>query len=275
MKKSLAHAVAVAAITAVFSLCCAIPASAAVTASEWGDWDAMFLSVSYDNSAFVDGTFSVTGEDDWDNLSPADQGEGFSADTPLGALFGSNVDATAFQFLKVTTLDNNDATAIVEITFETEVPANQLVLALSDVDSDRATITMYDGESNAVSAANIIGTAATTGFNWDDVTNTSDVPTTTTIDPNTVVIGDAPDDTDGSTGWVRPSAGVKFIHVEINTEDGNYSSQRIWLGQLLEATPAAELGHTGVDKSNYLLAIAGGAILAAGGFIGLRRRRDI
>ena len=272
MNSNFAKATAVAGLVAAFAVSTAIPASATVTASEWGAWDSMFLGFAYDNPAFIGGTYSVTGADSWTNLYPATEGDGFTADTPLGGLFGSSTALAYPTVLKVYSPADNATPAIMEITFQTEVPANQLVLAITDVDVDHATITMYDGQSNSISATNIIGSAPTTGFNFVDPANTTNVPTSTATGPYSVLIGNAPDFTDGSTGWVRPSVGVKFIHIEFNTEDGASHFEKVWMGQLLEATPAAELGHTGVDQSVYLAAMAGGGILAAGGFIGLRRR---
>lgn len=161
------------------------------------------------------------------------------------------------------------------ITFDSPVPAGQLVLAISDIDSDRAEIFMYDELGFFTDAADIIGTATTLGFNWDDPSNTEDVPLVgrDLVKLTTVHMGEAPWNTEGSTGWVRPSADISRIEINTYTEDGEVSSQRIWIGQVIEDTSGDELASTGAGDSLYLAALAGGAALTAGGVMAVRRRQ--
>ena len=266
--RKLGAAVGLASIAA-FSV--ALPASAASTISAWGDWYGMFLTLEFNNPAFPDATFTVSGEESWNNLYPATEDEGFTAADPLGQLIGPNQDSTDTLLLKVETLADNDSTATVDIVFESPVPANQLVVAISDIDSDRAEIEMWDGNDDPLTYLEIAGNEENFAFNWDDPTDTVNVPGMGSNNPTSIILGDAPDNTDGSTGWVRPTVDVKAMEIHINTEDGNFSSQRIWIGQVAAVDSLAD---TGMSDSLYLAAVAGGALLAAGGFVGLRRRNS-
>lgn len=263
---------------AAFSV--ALPASAAVTASEWGVFGASTngydAAVTFTNPDFPGAEIMVSSEMTYDWLTPDGEGEGFTAADPLGLLIGANLTSTDYNFLKVQTAADNTQATVTDITFDSAVPAGQLVLAISDIDSDRAEITMRDANDNDVAVADIIGTATTLGFNWDDITNTTDVPTVETgSNAVTVQMWDAPDGTDGSTGWVRPSVAITEITITTWTTDGNSSGQRFWLGQVIETEDTSDnsLPNTGIDDSIYLVAVAGGAMLVVGGLVGLRRRQ--
>lgn len=264
-------------LAAIATFSVALPASAA-NVSEWGVFGASTNgydgAVTFSNADFPDAEIMVSSEQTYDFYAPSDEDEGFTTADPLGALIGANYDSTDSLFLKIETAANNNQATVTEITFDSPVPAGQLILAISDVDSDRAEITMEDENGDGIGSAEIIGTATQTGFNWE-TPGSSDIPVVEEIDPGTVRIGEAPDGTDGATGWVRPSLAVSYIRIESNTEDGNNSSQRIWVGQVIEDTSSDNLADTGVSDSLYLTALAGGAILAAGGAIALRRRGNI
>jgi LPXTG-motif cell wall-anchored protein len=219
---------------AAFSI--ALPASAAVTASEWGVFgnssNGYDAAVTFTNPDFPDAEIMVSSESTYDFYAPADEDEGFTS----------------------------------------EVPADQLVLAISDIDSDYTEITMLDAEDNSVSADDIMGTATDKAFNWADPTDTDNIPQVGGEGATIVSMGNAPDDTDGSTGWVRPSVPISKITISTWTTDGNVSSQRYWIGQVVE-TADEPLANTGASDSLYLVAAAGGAMLAVGGLVGLRRRQ--
>jgi LPXTG-motif cell wall-anchored protein len=251
----------------VTGLTIALPASAA-TVGEWGVWQADDggLVLNFSNPTMSDATFTVSGHDEWDIYSPAEEDEGFSASSPVGSVIGANATSSEYLFLKVTTLADNSLMAAVTISFDTAVPAGNLVVALSDVDSDNAIIEMNYGGDVALTGSQIIGTATDTGFNFEDLSS-ADHPTVVAY-PSSVEIGAAPDGTDGSTGWVRPSVAVKEIEIFISTEDGANSSQRIWIGQLGDEV----LATTGSADSMYLVAFAGAAILATAGIV--RRRTN-
>lgn len=255
-------------LAAITGLSVALPASAA-TQGEWGTWDSMFLTLEFDNPAFPDATFTVNAAESWENLVPADWAEGFTAADPLGQLIGANRDSTEPLYLNVETQADNNVRATVDIVFDSPVPANQLVVAISDIDSDRTEIQMWDGDDDPLSYFEILSGEEDFSFNWDDPSNVVDVPSISSYSQYTITVGNAPDGTDGSTVWMRPTVEVKSMEIHINTEDGDYSDQRIWIGQVVEVDTLAD---TGVNESLYLLAVTGGAIIALGGFISLRRR---
>jgi LPXTG-motif cell wall-anchored protein len=259
---------------AAFSI--ALPASAAVTASEWGVFgnssNGYDAAVTFTNPDFPDAEIMVSSESTYDFYAPADEDEGFTTADPVGALVGANYDSSDDLFLKVSTAADNEQAVVTEITFDSEVPADQLVLAISDIDSDYTEITMLDAEDNSVSADDIMGTATDKAFNWADPTDTDNIPQVGGEGATIVSMGNAPDDTDGSTGWVRPSVPISKITISTWTTDGNVSSQRYWIGQVVE-TADEPLADTGASDSLYLAAAAGGAMLAVGGLVGLRRRQ--
>lgn len=265
MNKTLRKIGATFSVAAIAGLGVALPASAA-TFAEWGVWqsDEGGDFLTFVDPSLSDATFTVTNESDWELYSPDGEGEGFTADSPVGSILGDNTSSTQNLFLKVETIDDNAEAAVVAITFDDAVPANNLVLALSDVDSDHAVIEMTDSNGDQLFGTEIIGTATETGFNFEDLTS-NDHPTVVS-GASSVTVGDAPDGTDGSTGWVRPSLDVKTITITINTEDENFSSERIWIGQIGDE----ELAPTGSADSMYLVAFAGAAILAT---VGIARRR--
>jgi len=259
-------------LAAITTFSIALPASAATT-GEWGVYSTVTdgpysLAIDFDDSSRPDALVDISDDNDSEILAPNAEGEGFTAADPVGALVGANSSSTENLFLKVETTADNNNSAFVEIQFASPVPAGQLVLAISDIDSDNAVITMEDENGDDLTAVQIIGTATETGFNWDDPTNTDDVPVVSAAGATSVAMGDAPDGTDGSTGWVRPGAAVSAITIQISTEDNQISAERIWVGQVAEGLAA-----TGADDSLYLVALAGGAAIATGGIVALRRRQ--
>lgn len=265
-------------LAAIATFSVALPASAANVA-EWGVFDdsenGYDGAIYFTNPDFPDAEVMVTYEQTYGFYAPLNEDEGFTSADPVGALIGENYDAAESLFLKVETAAGNLFGLQTNITFDSPVPADQLVVAISDIDSDNLEISMLDADGNAVDAGDIIGTATTTAFNWSDPANTTDVPEVLELDATTVSMSNAPDGTEGSTGWVRPSVAVSAIEIWTWTEDNNNSSQRIWVGQVIEGAASNNLADTGASGSLYLTAIAGGAILAAGGAIALRRRGNI
>lgn len=270
---------AVLGLVSITGVACALPASAA-TVGEWGVWsngaDTFDYDLTYSTPGFINAGLDYGSVDYIDVYTPAGEGEGFTESDPLGALFGANADSVDELFIKAETFADNSIPALIDITFESPVPAGQLVLALSDIDSDWANITMTNGDGEALTGDEIIGTATQTGFNWETPASDTDIPVVEAYEVDAVRMFDAPDGTDGSTGWVRPSDSVSTIAIEIYTEDNNVSSQRLWIGQLLESvedTTEENLADTGASDSVYLAALAGGALLAAAGIVGIRRRQ--
>jgi LPXTG-motif cell wall-anchored protein len=264
-------------LAAITGLGVALPASAA-TFAEWGEWvDGAEDRLVFSDPSFSGATFSVDNEQTWRTEATADGFwvGSFTADSPVGSLIGANVSSTKDLALYLETKDDNNEAVVAVITFDTEVPAGTLVFALSDVDTDDAYIEMANGVGDPLTGSEIIGTATNTGFNSADPTST-DRPTVV-AGSNFVTIGDAPDETLGSTGWLRPSAAVKTIAIVINCEDNYYQGQRIWIGQIggsedVGGSSDEGLAKTGATDSMYLVAFAGAAILAAAGIV--RRRTN-
>jgi LPXTG-motif cell wall-anchored protein len=264
-------------LAAITGLGVALPASAA-TFAEWGEWvDGAEQRLVFSDPSFSGATFSVENEQTWRGEAPADGiwVESFSANSPVGSLIGENVSSTKDFALYLETKDDDNEAVVAVITFDTEVPAGALVFALSNVDTDHAYIEMANGVGDPLTGAEIVGTATNTGFNSADPTS-NDRPAVVSAG-NYVTIGDAPDNTGGSTGWLRPSEAVKTIEIIINTEDNYYQGQRIWIGQIGGSedgggSAGEGLAKTGSADSMYLVAFAGVAILATAGIV--RRRTN-
>jgi len=260
-------------LVAITGLGVALPASAA-TFAEWGEWvDGAEDRLVFSDPSLSDATFSVVNANTWRVETPADGMEIFSANSPVGALIGANTGATNDFALYVFSKDENREYAIVTITFDTEVPAGNLALALSNVNDDHALIEMIDGNNVSLTGTEIIGTATDTGFSSTDIASD---PIPTVVASANFVRMDAPEDyNDASTGWVRPSAGVKTIAIAIASNDSYYGMQRVWIGQIggsadVGGSSGEGLAKTGAADSMYLVAFAGAAILATAG---IARRR--
>ena len=265
-------------LAAIAGLTVALPASAATT-GEWGTWsggaDSFDYDLTYTDPAFIGAGLDYSDVDYIDIYSPSSEEEGFTIDDPLGALIGANVVSTDELFLKIETFADNSVAANVNITFDSPVPAGQLVLALSDIDSDWSRITMTNAEGENLTGDEIIGSATQTGFNWAEPSSATDIPVVEAYELEAVRMFDAPDGTDGSTGWIRPSDSVATVSIQIYTEDNNVSSQRLWIGQVIEAVEdnTEALADTGASDSLYMAAAAGGALVALGGLVAVRRRQ--
>jgi LPXTG-motif cell wall-anchored protein len=264
-------------LAAITGLGVALPASAA-TFAEWGEWvDGAEDRLVFSDPGLSDATFSVSNANTWrvENPATGTDVESFSANSPVGALIGANTGATNDFALYVFSKDENREYAIVTITFDTEVPAGNLALALSNVNDDHALIEMIDGSSVSLTGTEIIGTATNTGFSSTDIA--SDPIPTVVANANSVSI-DAPETrNDASTGWVRPSAAVKTIAIAIASNDSYYGMQRVWIGQIggsedVGGSSGEGLAKTGATDSMYLVAFAGAAILATAGIV--RRRTN-
>jgi LPXTG-motif cell wall-anchored protein len=262
-------------LAAITGLGVALPASAA-TFAEWGEWvDGAEDRLVFSDPSLSDATFSVSNANTWrvENPATGTDVESFSANSPVGSLIGANTGATNDFALYVFSKDENREYAIVTITFDTEVPAGNIALALSNVNRDHALIEMADGNNVSLTGTEIIGTATDTGFSSTDIA--SDPIPTVVASPNFVRM-DAPEDrNEASAGWVRPSAAVKTIAIAIASNDSYYGIQRIWIGQIggsedVGGSSDEGLAKTGVADSMYLVAFAGAAILATAGIV--RRR---
>jgi hypothetical protein len=262
-------------LAAIIGIGVALPASAA-TFAEWGEWvDGAEDRLVFSDPSLSDATFSVSNANTWRVETPADGMEMFSANSPVGALIGANTGATNDFALYVFSKDENMEYAIVTITFDTEVPAGNLALALSNVNEDHALIEMIDGNNVNLTGTEIIGTATDTGFSSTDIASD---PIPTVVAGSYFVRMDAPEDyNNASTGWVRPSAAVKTIAIAIASNDSYYGMQRVWIGQIggsedVGGSSNEGLAKTGAADSMYLVAFASAAILATAGIV--RRRTN-
>jgi hypothetical protein len=275
--KSMFHKIsATLGLAAITGLSVALPASAA-TFAEWGEWviEPTAQRLVFSDPSLSDATFSVSNANTWRVETPADGLEMFSANSPVGSLIGANTGATNDFALYVFSKDENREYAIVTITFDTEVPAGNLALALSNVNDDHALIEMIDGSNVSLTGTEIIGTATNTGFSSTDIA--SDPIPTVVASPNFVRMDAPEDDNSRSTGWVRPSAAVKTIAIAIASNDSYYGMQRVWIGQIggsedVGGSSGEGLAPTGAADSMYLVAFAGAAILATAGIV--RRRTN-
>lgn len=260
-------------LAAITGLGVALPASAA-TFAEWGEWvDGAEDRLVFSDPSLSDATFSVANESIWRIQTPATGSYvgSFSANSPVGSVIGAiSTEATNGYALYTETKDDNNETAVVSITFDTAVPAGNLVLALSGVSRDDAVIEMTGDSDVDLTGTEIIGTATDTGFSSTDIASDA-IPTV--VAGATSVSLDAPEArNDFSTGWVRPSAAVKTITISSNTNDNYYGVQRIWIGQIggsedVGGSSDEGLAKTGVADSMYLVAFAGAAILATAGVV--------
>jgi len=265
--KSMVHKIsATLGLVAITGLGVALPASAA-TFAEWGEWvtEPTAQRLVFLDPSLSDATFSVANANTWRVETPADGLESFSANSPVGSLIGANTAATNDYALYVFSKDENREYAVVTITFDTEVPAGNLALALSNVNEDHAIIEMTDGNNVSLTGTEIIGTATDTGFSSTDIASD---PIPTVVASANFVRMDAPEDyNNGSSGWVRPSAAVKTIAIAIASNDSYYGMQRVWIGQIggpadVGGSSGEGLAKTGAADSMYLVAFAGAAILA-------------
>ena len=258
------------------------PASAASTAA-WGVWDLNILTavntetVTFGSSSLPDATFTISGTYTTAEVLNVDDGdEWFTAETPIGAVFGANGPSATNNFLKIESTTTTTDLVTLTVTFASPTKANDLGVAVSDLDSDEVTVSATDANGNALTGAQLVGTASPDAFNWCNVANSpggctdTDTPNIT-VNASDVFAAGAQQGTDGSTAWFQPSVGVKTITYVYKNDDTNTqtSTVRFWLAQKESALP-----NTGVSASSMLGMFGfGAALLAAGALIVVRRRR--
>lgn len=259
------------------ALLLAAPANA-TSFKSWGVWSDGSIAFSGTNA--VDATYTLdSGVQSSEIITTDYDNEYFTADSPIGEIFGTNGPDSTNNYLKVSTQDDQTTDAVVEITFDSAVAAGDLALAVSDIDSDHVTITMNDDSSNSLTGVEINGSATTSAFNFCDYSASScsdtSVPDIATNGNNVVATGQD-SGTDGSTAWFRPSVAVKSITLTIRNDDSsnNSSTERIWLAQLSEGSSSSSnsphLANTGANDGAQL-PIA--AALVAGGLALVARNR--
>lgn len=219
----------------------AAPASAAPSTTSWGYWSELGTVTFDDASGTISAEYEVRAEGlEW--LNSDDEGEYFVAASPIGKYFGASPEtgnASGTNFIKVETASDTVTEAQVTIRFASEVPANRIALAISDIDWDKATVSMTDALGNDISAAKVKGKTPNIAFNFCTFTpvpsscdSDKDKPAVSTSGVNVIAQGQGAS-SDGATFWVVPSAAVKTIKIVIINQDptDSTSTQRIWLAQ--------------------------------------------
>jgi hypothetical protein len=142
-----------------------------------------------------------------------------NATTPFGEEFGGSRDQDYLSF--GTASRNRPSTT--RITFEAGTPTGRWGFALGDIDADRAHITAKEPDGKTLTAAELSWQGA---FNYCLGTpkpssctkgTTSDVPT---WDPATSTLIGSGTDTDGASGWFRPTEPVKELTIVFSVQTG-------------------------------------------------------
>lgn len=285
--KSISRSIRIFAAAAA-GLACALAPLAPAQAStipHWGVWTAGETSgtgiVDFGDTNLPSASFEVS--DSWDAAeiyNVSDESEWFTADTPIGSVFGANGPSASNNFLKVTSVDNVTDDAVVTLTFSTPTTAGNFAFAVTDIDTDYVSISAKDPswvDGEGLSGETIVGSATDQAFNFCDVSDSpggcSDtaVPGLYTYSGNVLVKDNGPDD--GSSAWFRPDAAISSIRFEYrNLDETNSSSFRIWMAQL-GPEPAAPLADTGISPSVIAgLVGLGAALVSAGGLLMVRGR---
>lgn len=284
------HTIRVAgAAVATIALALAPLAPAQASTPSWGVWTDLAPaeadapgSISFGNSSFPNATFAMSGQYDpletgVDTVYMSD--EYFTADTPIGAVFGANGPQTSdgsANFYLVESTSNNSDEAILTVTFASPTTAGNLAFAVSDLDSDHVTVTATDGNDAAATGDQIIGSASPSSFNFCDVSappaacGSDTVGPLVTIGATDVLAAGVESGTDGSTAWFQPSVAISTVTFTFSTDDGSGSGSRYWFAQ----KDTAALPDTGASASTMMgMFGVGSAMLAAGAMFILRRRQ--
>ena len=168
--------------------------------------------------------------------------------TPFGAEFGSSRDQDYLSF--GTASRNRPSTT--SITFESGTPTGRWGFALGDIDADRAHITAKGPDGTPLTAEELGWQGA---FNYCLGTpkpssctkgTTSDVPT---WDPATSTLIGSGTDTDGASGWFRPTKPVKELTIVFSVQTGIPIGQ-LWIAAKAERSqfiPISEVVRDPVD----------------------------
>jgi len=208
------------------------------------------------------------------------------ASSAPGAVFGANGPSDIENLLDLDANETAEATLV--ITFDAEVPANELGFVIMDIDGGNDGVAI-NADRFTVEATNAAGTSLTSSelnggvFNFcnvpvaempgdcDDTAYTG-VPTMTEPTATSVFFqADLNESTDdGDSGWVNPTAAVKTMTVTwLTQQDGNGSSAKL---AIAIAEKKAELPDTGLDATTGALSALVLGVLGAVALIATRRR---
>ena len=268
------------------------PALAAVDDGTWGIWaaedvlDATAGTIGFGSTTVPSASFVYT-EDSGDTgveiATVNDKDMWVPASSTVGAVFGANGPSDIENLLDYDANETSEATLV--ITFDAEVPANELGLVIMDIDSSNSGLAA-DADRFTVEATNAAGTDLTSSelnggaFNFCNVpvaempgdcgdTVYAGVPTVTEPTATSVLLqGDLSNSTDeGDSGWVNPTAAVKTLTVTWLSQDGGSSAK------LAIAVKESALPDTGLDVTTGALTALVLGVLGAVALIATRRRR--
>jgi LPXTG-motif cell wall-anchored protein len=268
------------------------PALAAVDDGTWGIWaaedvlDATAGTIGFGSTTVPSASFvytQISGDTGVEIATVNDKDMWVPASSTMGAVFGANGPSDIENLLDYDANATSEATLV--ITFDAEVPANELGLVIMDIDSENTGLAA-DADRFTIEATNAAGTDLTSSelnggaFNFCNVpvaempgdcndTAYTGVPTVTEPTATSVFFEgsllNASDD--GDSGWVNPTAAVKTMTVTWLSQDGGSSAK------LAIAVKKSALPDTGLDVTTGALTALVLGVLGAVALIATRRRR--
>jgi LPXTG-motif cell wall-anchored protein len=267
------------------------PALAAVDDGTWGIWAAEDVdnapvgTIGFGNTTVPSASYEYTvisGDSSVEIATVNDKEMWVAASSAPGAVFGANGPSEIENLLDYNASDASETTLV--ITFDAEVPANELGFVIMDIDGENSALP-EDTDRFTVEATNAAGTSLTSSelnggvFNFCNVpvaempgdcggTAYTGVPTVTEPTATSVFFqADLLNSTDdGDSGWVNPTAAVKTMTVTWLSQDGGSSAK------LAIAVKKAALPDTGVDLTTGALSALVLGVLGAVALIATRRR---
>jgi LPXTG-motif cell wall-anchored protein len=267
------------------------PALAAVDDGTWGIWAAADVNnatpgtIGFGSTTVPSASYVYT-EDSGDSsveiATVNDKDMWVPASSAPGAVFGANGPSDIENLLDLDANVASEATLV--ITFDAEVPANELGFVIMDVDSENTGFAI-DADRFTIEATNAAGTNLTSSelnggvFNFCNVpvaempgdcggiANTG-VPTVTEPTATSVFFEGALNTStnDGDSGWVNPTAAVKTLTVTWLSQVGSSNAK------LAIAVKKAALPDTGLDVTTGALTALVLGVLGAVALIAARRR---
>ena len=267
------------------------PALAAVDDGTWGIWaaadvtDAPVGTIGFGSTTVPSASYvytQISGDTGVEIGIVNDKQMWVGASTAPGAVFGPNGPSDIENLLDYDANEASEATLV--ITFEAEVPANELGFVIMDIDGENSALP-EDTDRFTVEATNAAGTDLTSSelnggvFNFCNEpvaempgdcggTAYTGVPTVTEPTATSVFFqADLLNSTDeGDSGWVNPTAAVKTMTVTWLSQDGGSSAK------LAIAVKKAALPDTGIDLTTGALSALVLGVLGAVALIATRRR---
>jgi LPXTG-motif cell wall-anchored protein len=275
-----------------------VPAEAA-TINTWGHWS--FTDANTTNAGNltfstgqVNATWTALGDNGWSvDADTHATSEYFDAATPIASAFSANGPSSTNNYIRMYAGAGVNQQTDLFINFATPVPAGDLAIAVSDIDSDHMLVDGKDGSDNNIAVADLVGTAGSVSnlnalsFNFcaDRTTtpcaNNTDVVNVSQSTSTQLKFGDFSSNTwntDGASVWIHPSTTVSSLRFQLFNGDTNESSERVWIVQKNEGaaptTPTTPTGLANTGSDNLpLIALAGGLVATGYGMAATTRRR--